>query len=217
MKVFAWLAAATLLGAPRQVITFDSGPFGGVPAGWTLVATQRQPEARWEIRKDQSAPTPPYILAQVSASPDANRFPLAILDSLSMRDGDVSVRIKPVAGQTEQAAGLVFRYRDPRNFYLARFNALTNDVGVFKVVNGSYSALAPRGAPAGARGVHRVIPRHAWSIFKVSAKGARFAVYINHRRVLETDDGTFNTAGKVGLWTRADSVVYFDDFRASSR
>lgn len=217
MKALAWLAVAGALAAPRQVVNFDAGPSGGVPAGWTLVSTPRQPEARWEIRKDQSAPTPPYILAQVSASPEANRFPLAILETMSLRDGEVSVRMKPVSGQTEQAAGLVFRYRDPQNFYLARVNALENDIAIYKVVNGRYFALHPRGGPTGARGVHRVIPRHVWSIFKVSAKGQRFAVFINHRRILEADDATFNTPGKVGLWTRGDSVVYFDDFRALAR
>lgn len=217
MKALAWLASLGLLASPRQVINFDNGPFGGVPPGWTMVETHRVPEARWEIRKDQTAPTQPYILAQVSASPDANRFPIAILETMSLRDGEISVRMKPVSGHTEQAAGVVFRYRDPQNFYLARANVLENDVAIFKVVNGRYSLVPPRGFPAGTGGVRRVIARNAWSIFKVSARGDRFAIYMNHRRVLEADDATFKGPGKVGLWTRADSVVYFDDFRALPR
>jgi hypothetical protein len=217
MKALAWLAALGLLAAPRQIVTFDSGPSGGLPPGWTVVTTQRPAEPVWEIRKDQSAPTPPYVLTPVPVTHDINRFPLAVLDTLAMRDGEISVRMKPIAGRTEQAAGLVWRYRDPRNFYLARANVLGNDVAVFKVVDGHYYPITPRGSAPGSRGVHRIIQRNAWSLFKVAVRGQRIAVYMNHRRILEADDATFNVPGKVGLWTRGDTVVYFDDFRAQAR
>jgi hypothetical protein len=62
-------------------------------------------------------------------------------------------------------------------------------------------------------GVHHDIHLNAWSILKVSVRGNRFQVYVNHRRILQAFDDTFTKSGKVGLWTVGDSVTYFDDFR----
>jgi len=124
---------------------------------------------------------------------------------MNLRDGDVSVRIKPVAGREDQGGGLVWRYRDANNYYLATANAVDKDVALYKVENGRQLPLAP--------GVKHDIPSNGWSILKVSVRGNRFQVYLDHRRILQGWDNTFAAAGKVGLWTVADSVTYFDDFR----
>ena len=83
-----------------------------------------------------SAATQPYVLAQTSVDPVRDRYPLAIFNGVNFRDGDVSVRMKPVSGREVQAGGLVWRYRDENNYYLARANALEKNVQVFKVENG---------------------------------------------------------------------------------
>jgi hypothetical protein len=210
MKALAWLASLGLLASTREVITFDTARLGETPPGWSVVAPAPGADARWEVRPDRTARSQPYVLAQLSAAPDTNRFPLAILERLVFRDGDLSVRLKPVSGKLEQAAGLVWRYRDPGNYYLVRANALADNVAAYKVVDGRYIPLTQNG-------VNRHIPTDAWSLLKVSARGQRFAVYVNHRRMLEFSDATFSGPGKVGLWTRGDSVVHFDDFRALVR
>jgi len=86
-----------------------------------------------------------------------------------------------------------------------RANAIENTVAVFKVENGQRSLILA--------GVKHAIPANAWSILKVSVRGSRFQVFVDHRRVLDGQDKTFRGAGRVGLWTSADSVIYFDDFR----
>lgn len=197
-----------LLGAPGKVINFDSGQLGRAPAGWSVVLANPGSAPRWEIRKDRTAPTQPYVLAQLSNDPAANRAPLAILDNFNLRDGDVSVRIKPVAGRQDPGGGLVWRYRDENNYYLVRTNVVQNTVAVDKVENGRRIPLVP--------GVKHDIPFNAWSILKVSARGHHFQIYVDHRRILEGEDNTFS-AGKVGLCTMADSVTYFDDFRVYPR
>ncbi len=164
---------------------------------------------RWEVLKDQSAPTQPYVLAQVSNDPSGDRAPLAILEGLTLRDGEVSVRIKPVGGGDGHGGGLVWRYRDERNYYLVRANASDKTVAVFRVQNGNRTAIA---AP-----VRHEIPANAWSILKIAARGNRFQVYVDHRRIMEGQDGAFPAAGKVGLCTVAESVMYFDDFRVNPR
>jgi hypothetical protein len=204
MKPLFVLVSLSLLASTGKIVNFDSGPVGRVPSGWTFGAANRGTATRWEIRKDMSAPTQPYVLAQVSNSPGA-ACPLAIYDSMSLHDGDISVRIKPLSGHQDQAGGVVFRYRDPNNFYLARENALTHNVAVFKVENGD-SRLITTAIP------HDIEP-NTWNILKVSVRGNRFQVYLNHHRILQAWDKTFDGWGKVGLWTMAESVTYFDDFR----
>jgi hypothetical protein len=205
MKTLTWLFAFGLGASTGTVINFDTAPLGKAPPGWTVAMTNRGGAPKWEIRKDQSAPTQPYVLAQVSNDPTGNRSPLAILDRMSLRDGDVSVRIKPVSGHEDQGGGVVWRYRDENNYYVARANALEKNVAVYRVENGRRSQVL-----AVAR---HDIPMNAWSILKVSARGSHFQVYVDHRRILQGQDNTFPASGGVGLWTAADSVTYFDDFR----
>jgi hypothetical protein len=205
MKTISWLVSVGLIASSGRVINFHNAPLGQTPPGWTVAMTNRGRAPRWEVLRDGSAPTQPYVLAQVSNDPTGGRFPLAILDNPSLRDGDVSVRIKPVAGREDQGGGLVWRYRDANNYYLATANALDKNVALYKVENGRQLPLAP--------GVKHDIPSNVWSILKVSVRGNRFQVYLDHRRILQGWDDTFAAAGKVGLWTETDSVTYFDDFR----
>ena len=171
---------------------------------------------KWEVIKDPTARSQPYVLAQLSADDGGNRFPLAVMNSPVFRNGEVSVRFKPVSGKEEQAAGLVWRYRDENNYYLARANALENNVAVFRVENGRYLPLSPRGMPHGFGVRHTVVPNQ-WAILKVAFKGPLFSVFYDHRRLFTVEDDTFDGSGRVGLWTKADSVTYFDDFRVVER
>ena len=204
MKPIVWLFVFNLMAPAGKIVNFDTFKIGQAPPGWTLGAGSKG-VGGWEIRKDQTAPTQPYVLAAVSADPAETRSPLAILDGSSTRDVDVSVRIKPVSGRDGLSGGVVWRYRDEDNYYLARANAHDGTVSVFKVENGRKSSLLAH--------AKHMIPPNSWSILKVSVRGARFQVFVDHRRVLDGQDKTFGTAGKVGLWTLANSVIYFDDFR----
>jgi hypothetical protein len=205
LKALGLWIGVSLLASTSRIVNFDTCPLGKTPPGWTVAMTDRGGLPRWEILKDQSAPTQPYVLGQVSRDPARMRLPLAIFQEVSLRDGDVSVRIKPVAGREDPGGGLVWRYRDENNYYLVRADALTNSVSVFKVQNGRRTPLRD--------GVRREIPMNNWTILKVSARGPRFQVYLDHRRILEGFDSTFTGSGKVGLCTMSDSVTYFDDFR----
>jgi hypothetical protein len=209
MRTFTWLLVFGLTAAPVRVITFDNAQLGRTPPDWTVAMTNHGRPPRWEIVKDLSAATQPYVFAQVSTDPHRDRYPLAIFNDITFRDGEVSVRLKPVSGREVQAGGLVWRYRDENNYYLARANALEKNVQVFKVENGIRTPIMA--------GVHHEIPTNAWSILKVSARGNRFQVYMDHRRILQGWDNTFMSGGKVGLWTVADSVTYFDDFRVTPK
>jgi hypothetical protein len=138
MAVTRFVGAALLLCslAPAEIIRLDNGVPGKLPPGWTVAMTHEGAAPRWEIVRDESAPTPPYVLAQLSRDATAGRFPLAIWDRIVLRDGDVSVAFKTVDGTVDQAAGIVWRYQDPNNYYIVRANALENNVVLYKVENG---------------------------------------------------------------------------------
>jgi hypothetical protein len=195
----------------------DNGVPGKLPPGWTVAMTHDGAAPRWEIMRDESAPTPPYVLAQLSRDATAGRFPLAIWDRIVLRDGDVSVAFKTVDGTVDQAAGIVWRYQDPNNYYIVRANALENNVVLYKVENGVRLSIAPKGLPSRSYGVNHEIPRRQWNTLKVAFQNSSFVVSLNGERLFETEDRTFSKPGKTGLWTKADSVTYFDEFTVNGK
>ena len=167
MKTLSWLVIlASLSGSGTETISFDTAPYGKMPAGWTAVPPGSGAPCKWEVLKDPTAPTQPYVFAQVSTDRTASRFPLAILDRPDVRDGELSVKFKPVSGKEDQAAGLVFRYRDPNNYYVVRANALEKNVVVYRVQEGRRIPLTPKGRPVNSFGVAHQVRPNAWNILK---------------------------------------------------
>lgn len=199
----------SLFASTATVINFDTFTIGKMPPGWTAAMTNQEGPSKWTIFKDLTAPTQPYVLAHQASNDPGNRAPLAIFDEMPFQDGDVSVRLKPIAGREDPGGGLVWRYLDENNYYLVWANAIDKSVTVYKVEKGQRRQLM-------AAAKHEV-SLNGWSILKVSMRGNRFQVYVDHRRILQGEDGTFSHAGKVGLWTGGDSVTYFDDFRVYPR
>jgi hypothetical protein len=195
-----------------KTINFDDAAAGVAPAGWSVAMTHEGGAPKWEIRKDDSAPSKPNLLAQVSNDATGGRFPLAVYDKASLKDGVLSVKFKTISGNVDQAAGLVWRYKDPENYYIVRANALENNVVLYKVEKGERLALAPKGTPSKTYGVKHRVPKQTWNTLSVTFEGSVFTVSFNGERLFEVNDATFSAAGKVGLWTKADSVTYFDDF-----
>ena len=160
-----------------EVIRFDRSPEGTVPSGWSFAMTHAGGAPKWEIVRDDSAPHPPLVLGQVSRDPTAGRFPLAIWDGASLRNGDVSVTFKPVDGSIDRAAGIVWRYQDPNNYYIVRANSLENNVVLYKVESGTRLSIAPKGLPSRAYGVKHEVPSGRWSTLRVVFKNNLFTVY----------------------------------------
>ena len=148
-------------------------------------------------------------LAEVSRVAADNRFPLCVVDTVKARDVELGVSFTPVAGKIDRAAGLIFRVRDPNNYYVVRANALEDNVVLYKTVEGVRSALDIIGRKGG-YGVSISVPANEWLSFRVEFKGSRFRVLYNGQQLFEVEDSTFPDAGKVGLWTKADSVTLFD-------
>jgi hypothetical protein len=166
---------------------------------------------RWVIVHDATSPAGSKVLAQLSEDRTSGRFPLAIHPGSMIADGRIAVRFKPVSGHVDQAAGLVWRYRDENNYYIVRANALENNVVLYKVENGRRIPLGPVGR-SDDYGVKHAVPLERWSTLALRFDGKRFAVYFDGRPLFEVMDETFTEPGSVGVWTKADSVTYFDGF-----
>ena len=192
--------------APGDDLNFEAADVGSIPMGWTVAMTGDGGQPRWEIVRDTTSPVGEKVLAQLSDDRTSGRFPLAIFEDLETVNGSVSVRFKPLSGRVDQAAGLVWRYHDARNYYIVRANALENNVVLYKVENGRRIPLSPVGRGAD-YGVEHRVPAEGWSTLGVTFSDTQFVVTFNGASLFEVQDSTFMGAGKVGLWTKADSVL----------
>ncbi len=205
--------SATLFG---QAVNFDNDEAGKPPKGFVFGLTGQGKPGVWVVRMDPTAPSTPNVLAQTDADPVSYRFPLCVYEGFTGRDVDVSVKYKPVSGREDRAAGIVWRYQDPDNYYIVRANANENNVVLYKVENGIRTDL-PLVGKGRTYGVKAPIPSGRWGALRVVAIGSRFEVYSNGVKLFEVEDATFPGAGKVGLWTKADSVTLFDDFTINQK
>ncbi len=161
---------------------------------------------KWIVQADGAN----HVLAQTDADPTRSRFPVAVLSDIAAADVDLSVRIRPVSGGIDQAAGLVWRYQNQDNYYIVRANALEDNVVLYKVEGGKRTDLPLKGEGR-TYGKKSEVPSAQWSTLRVVANGRLFEVYFNGSKLYEVEDATFAEPGKVGVWTKADSVTQFDD------
>lgn len=195
---------------------FDSDPVGGLSAKFHSALTGNGAPGQWAVTADPSAPSQPNVLAQTSADNTSYRFPLAIADEGSFRDLDLSVRFKTISGRVDQAAGLVWRLKDANNYYIVRANALEGNVVLYKVQSGKRTDLPVKGAGR-TYGKKASVPSGQWNELRVTVAANLFEVYLNNQKLYEVEDSTFPEGGKVGLWTKADSVTHFDDLRVTAK
>jgi len=198
--------ARVSLAAPT-VLDFDTAEVGKLPADFSTALTGGGGPVIWVVKEDASAPSGGKVLAQTSADTTDYRLPLCVYEKFIAKDVEVAVRFKAVSGKVDQAGGLVARFQDKDNYYIVRANSLENNVRLYKVVGGSRKQFA---------GVKAKVSSGEWHTLKLNVKGKHFAVFFDDKLLFEADDDTFPEAGEVGLWTKADSVTYFDDLTIES-
>jgi hypothetical protein len=185
-------------------VTFDAA--AKLPEGWTSGVTGHG-AANWSVVEDDTAPSKRYVLRQSGEA----TFCWAAKTDVSIKNGFVETKLKPIAGKEDQAGGLVWRFKDANNYYVVRANALEGNVVLYKTVNGKRSSLPVKSRAFG-YGVDTKVPKAKWSTLKVEFEKTLFTVYFNGEKLFQVEDSTFTDAGAVGVWTKADSVTLFDDF-----
>jgi hypothetical protein len=193
-----------------STVSFDDQEPGRSPSGWNLDLTGSG-VFTCTVERDKSAPSQPLAL-RISGQVSRDSFPMCIRKEAALKDGFVEVKFKAESGKTDQAAGVVWRHLDSRNCYICRANALENNVVLYKVENGKRKALDIAGRKGG-YGTDAPVAPLRWHTLKVEFSETRFIVLFNGRPLFEVEDATFSEPGGVGVWTKADSVTLFDDFR----
>jgi hypothetical protein len=181
---------------------FDQYGPGTAPPGWTTGVTGHG-ESRWSVEADSTAPTKPNVLRQSGVGD----FPWAIKNDTKIADGYVEVKFKPLSGKRDQAGGVVWRWKDGNNYYVARANALEDNVSLYYTEKGKRITL---------KYVDAAVPLNAWHALRVEFRGKRIRVLLNGKQYIEMEDAHIIGDGAVGLWTKADSVTLFDDFQYGS-
>ena len=194
----AGLAALVQTGA--TMIAIDKMEVGTLPADFEFARTGQGGPARWTVVADASG-AGGRAIEQTSTDKTDYRFPLAIYKPLSAVNVDVSLRFKAVAGAVDQAGGIAVRLSTPDDYYVVRANALEDNVRFYRVVKGRREQLA---------GTDTKVSANAWHTLGLRSEGGTFTVVFNGKTLYSASDRTFTGAGRVALWTKADSVTRFD-------
>jgi hypothetical protein len=189
----------------NHAVSFESTRIGTAPEGWTATLTGSG-DPKWTVESDPTAPSRLNVVKQSGRA----TYPLLLKNDTNIKDGFVEVKFKAIAGSQDRAAGLVWRARDANNYYVVRANALEDNVVLYKTVNGVRSSLDIVGRKGG-YGTDVKVPANTWHSLRIDFKASRFNVSFNGKQLFEVEDSTFTDAGKVGLWTKADSVTLFDE------
>ena len=155
------------------------------------------------MREMKDSPSHNPVVIQTDGETTDNRFPVLIAVSGSYTDVDVSVNGKALSGKGDQGIGIVFRFRDARSYYICRANALEDNFRFYKIVNGQRLQIASADVK---------VATGKWHTIRAVAKADHINCYFDGVKLLDVHDQTFRN-GKVGVWTKADSIIAFDDLK----
>ena len=207
----AFLVNVAILCADEKVrsITFGKDDVGKVPAGWTAARTGKGEGSVWKVVADETAPSRKgFALAQTAESPNAV-FNLCVADDTSYSDVEIAVAFKAIKGNKDQGGGIVWRYQDANNYYVARMNPLEDNFRVYKVVAGKRMQLETT--------EELRVPAGEWHSLKVKHIGDHIECFLDGKKQLDARDRTIEKAGKIGLWTKADAQTHFDDLKVNGK
>ena len=194
LYVALWCVSAA---AMAETIGFNADAVSQPPAGWTCGATGRG-TPRWTVETDPSAPGGKVLRQSGSAT-----FPWCVRSNTTLTDGWVETKFKPHSGKEDQAGGVAWRWKDGDNYYVARANALENNVSLYYTARGIRKTLKYVDAP---------VPAGQWHTLRVEFAGTKIAVSLDGKHYIDFTDDHITGAGRVGVWTKADSVTAFSEF-----
>lgn len=205
ITAIAALLSFSIFGLGGDTVNFDRLKPGSFPPFWTSTANRPTGEAKWAVLLDANAPSRPNVFARTTGPTSDSDFPMAVFDRVMCRDGDLSVKFKIATGPNRtKTAGIVWRYQDPRNYYLLHFSVDEKNIVLFRMQDGQARRIfsTPHDLRAG-----------QWYIAKVSFRDNSIKVLFDNRQLFDAKDDSLTAPGKTGLWTRGGTEAAFDDFR----
>ncbi len=212
MKNRTWmvaLIASAAFAQEKQMTTFnfDSDVAGQPPKGFELALTGKGKPGKWVVQAVPDAPSGKNVLVQADGDDTDYRFPIAYTGP-ELKDLRLSVRCKPIAGKGDQGCGIIWRLRDSDNYYITRANALEDNVHLYSVVKGRRIKF---------EGWTGKVASGVWHELAMEMVGDYIQVFFNGNKVIDAHDDAFKGAGKFGVWTKADSIVQFDNLTATPK
>jgi hypothetical protein len=200
--VFGLMMTAAVVAAQNGKMSwnFDADKVGEIAKGFANEA------GKWEVVADDTAPSKPNVLGQLAKSPGAT-FNLTLASDTDFKDVDITVKMKAIAGKDDQGGGIVWRARDAKNYYVARYNPLEDNYRLYHVVNGQRSELKSANIPH----------TQGWHTLRVTMTADHIECFYDGTKNIDAKDSTFKEAGKIGLWTKADAQTHFDDLAVSGK
>ncbi len=195
LSMIASICATTAL---AETVGFDQDSEGSLPAGWVCGVTGRG-SPKWAVEAESTAPSKPNVLKQSGQG----TFPWCARKDVSVTDGSVQVKFKPMEGKEDRAGGVIWRFKDGDNYYVARANALENNVSLYHTMRGSRHTIKYVDTP---------VATNQWHTLRVEFAGKHIKVSLDGKQYIDLEDDHISGAGAVGVWTKADSVTAFDDF-----
>jgi len=186
---------------------FNNYPSGRIPKGWSQFVTGRGNTTDWKIIEDNDI----NVLAQLSDDNPNYHFNVVVFDGFIIKNTELSVKMKGVNGRMDQGGGFVWRFFDKDNYYVVRANPLEDNVVLYKVENGKRTDL-PLIGKGRTYGTDVEKLGNDWNELKLKVANNLFTVYLNNKQIFQVADDTFTEAGKIGLWTKADAVTYFNEY-----
>jgi hypothetical protein len=211
MIALAGMLASSLIAADEKArtVVFSKDDVGKLPAGWKAAKTGKGEGSVWKVVADKTAPSGKgYVLAQTAVGP-SSLFNLCVATDHDYTDVDVTVSFKAVEGKKDQGGGIVWRYQDADNYYIARMNPLEDNYRVYKVVAGKRIQMETK--------EDLKVPAGEWHTLRITMTGNQITCYLDGKKYLQAKDDTYTRAGKIGLWSKADAQTYFDNLKVSGK
>jgi len=194
------LATGLVARNPEKIWNFDSDKTGNIPEGFTNEVGE------WKVVADPTAPSKPNVLAQLAKN-SGSTFNITLVSGTNYKDVDISVKMKAIDGKEDQGGGLIWRAKDAKNYYVARYNPLEDNYRVYKIEKGRRIQLQSAD----------IKHSEGWYTLRVTMEGNHIQCYYDGKRYLDVKDLTFREQGKIGLWTKADAQSHFDDLTVSGK
>jgi len=190
--------------------TFEESKLGELPNDWSQSFTGRGEFTNWKVVDDKGN----KVLAQLSLGESNYHFNNIVFNGLESKNMELKVRMKGVKGYEDQGGGFIWRYIDKDNYYVVRANPLEDNVVLYKVKKGRRSDL-PLVGKGKTYGVDVPTLGKGWNDLTLNVDDNIFTVFLNGKELFKVNDDTFQGKGKIGLWTKADAVSYFDDYQVT--
>ena len=212
LKIIVETEAPTIITNNNTDTIFNFQISENFASEWSQYYTGKEGEKpNWKIIDDNGN----KVLAQLSSDNPNYHFNDIVFNNLELKNMELSVKMKGVEGSMDQGGGFIWRFTDADNYYVVRANPLEDNVVLYKVENGRRTDLAVVGKGR-TYGVDVKPLGNDWNNLRLTVVDNLFSVFLNNEQIFQVEDNTFKNAGKIGLWTKADAVTYFDEFKVKS-